>query len=69
MLPEDTRQCRDATLDSSTHTQQTALSDHFQPDDRQVVPYSVQAFEGAAIEWLVHTNQVCTLFIFTGESI
>ena len=60
MLPEDTRQCKEAVLDSSLQTQQTMLTDHFQ-DAEIVVPYSDQAFEALSIEWLVHTNQVCHL--------
>ena len=63
MLPEDTRQCKEAALDSSMQAQQTSISDHFNPLDKVVIPYSDRAFEAAAINWLVHTNQVGN-FIF-----
>jgi hypothetical protein len=63
MLPDDTRQRRETTLDNSLQTQQTALTDHFNTAE-VVVPYSDQAFQSATIEWLVHTNQVCGFFSF-----
>ena len=34
------------------------LLDHFNPPDEAIIPYSDKAFESAAIEWLVQTNQV-----------
>jgi hypothetical protein len=68
MLPDDTRQRKEAALDSSVQTQQTVLSDHFTPNDAPVVPYSDKAFEMAAIDWLVHTNQVRFSF-FVGKLI
>ena len=63
MLSDDTRQRRETMLDNSLQTQQTALTDHFNTAE-VVVPYSDQAFQSAAIEWLVHTNQVCAFFSF-----
>ena len=58
MLPEDTRQRKEAALDSSMQAQQTSISDHFNTLDDVIIPYSDRAFEAAAINWLVHTNQV-----------
>ena len=63
MLPEDTRQRKEAALDSSMQTQQTAISDHFNAREEVVVPYSNRAFEAAAIEWLIDSNQVCILLL------
>ena len=28
------------------------------------IPYSDKAFETAALEWLIETNQVCTFYYF-----
>jgi hypothetical protein len=64
MLPEDTKRRKEATLDSALKTQQTVLGDHFSPL-QEVIPYSERAFEAAAIEWLVHTDQVFHLCQFT----
>ena len=58
MLPEDTRQRKEAALDSSMQTQQTVISDHFNTHKEVIVPYSDRAFEAAAIEWLIDSNQV-----------
>ena len=38
--------------------QQTTISDHFNPLDEVIIPYSDRAFKAAAIDWLIHTNQV-----------
>lgn len=62
MLPEDTKRRKEAAMDVAIKTQQTLLGDHFSPPDEEVIPYSNRAFEAAAIEWLVHTNQV-TIFV------
>ena len=58
MLPEDTKQRKEAALDSCMQTQQTAISDHFNAQCKDIVPYSNRAFEAAAIEWLIDSNQV-----------
>ena len=63
MLPEDTRQRKEAALDSSMQAQQTSLSDHFHPLNEDIIPYSNQALEAAAIDWLIHTNQVCNFVL------
>ena len=63
MLPDDTRQHRETTLDNNLQTQQTVLTDHFNAAEI-LVPYSDQVFQSAVIEWLVHTNQVCCFFSF-----
>jgi hypothetical protein len=57
MLPGDTKQRREAATDTSHKTQQTTLANHFTVSEG-VIPYSDRAFEAAAIEWLVQTNQV-----------
>jgi len=59
MLANDTRARREATEDKS---QQSILSDHFGPRV-SVVPYSDQAFEASAIEWLIDSNQVRSLLL------
>ena len=64
MLPEDTRQRKEAALDSSTQTQQTAISDHFNAQQEVIVPYSDRAFKAAAIDWLIDSNQVCTVTFY-----
>jgi hypothetical protein len=68
MLPEDTKQRKEAALDSIARTQQTVLSNHFNPRDTTIVPYSDRAFEVAAIEWLVQTNQVVIIASFFRQS-
>ena len=56
MLPEDSKQRRGAVTDK---TQQLSLGDHFTPTrSEHTTPYSDQALEAAAIEWLIQTNQV-----------
>ena len=60
MLPEDTKQRKEAALDKALKTQQSVLGDHFGPPE-EVILYSERAFEAALIEWLVHTNQVFNL--------
>jgi hypothetical protein len=57
MLPGDTKQRREAAMDICHKTQQTTLGKHF-PANEGNVPYSDRAFEAAAIEWLIQTNQV-----------
>jgi hypothetical protein len=59
MLPRDTKKQKEASSDSSKKTQQSDLGDHFGPPDADIIPYSDRVFEAAAIEWLIHTNQVC----------
>ena len=58
MLPEDTKQRKEAAFNNSVQAQQTSISDHFDPLCKDIIPYSDQAFEAAAIEWFVDTNQV-----------
>jgi hypothetical protein len=58
MLPEDAKQRKEAAMDKTLKAQQTVLSDHFSPPDADIIPYSDRAFEAAAIEWLIHSNQV-----------
>ncbi|KAH8980380.1 hypothetical protein EDB86DRAFT_2813725 [Lactarius hatsudake] len=62
MLPEDTKQRREAALDSSLKTQQTTLTAHFNPREPDPTPYSDSAFEAAAIGWLIQTNQPIQAF-------
>jgi hypothetical protein len=57
MLPGDTKQRREAATDTSHQTLQTTLANHFPPAE-VIIPYSDRALEGAAIEWLIQTNQV-----------
>ncbi len=60
MLAGDTKRRREAATDAGQQTQQTTLANHFPPAE-VVIPYSDRALEAAAIEWLVQTNQVCSL--------
>ncbi|KAH9077767.1 hypothetical protein EDB83DRAFT_2217123, partial [Lactarius deliciosus] len=53
MLPDDTKQRRQAALDQSVKTLQSSLTDHFKPKDKRPIPYSDKAFACAAIEWLI----------------
>ncbi|KAI9436263.1 hypothetical protein H4582DRAFT_1816874, partial [Lactarius indigo] len=62
MLPEDTKQHREAALDTSLQTQQTTLSAHFNPREPDLTPYSDHMFEAAAISWLVQSNQPIQAF-------
>ncbi|KAH8981786.1 hypothetical protein EDB86DRAFT_2812693, partial [Lactarius hatsudake] len=62
MLPEDTKQRREAALDTSLQTQQTTLTAHFNPREPDLTPYSDSAFEAAAIAWLIQTNQPIQAF-------
>ncbi len=65
MLPGDTRARREATVQSGL-SQQSMMSDHFEACV-PVTPYSDQAFEATAIEWLVHSNQVCLCTFSSGS--
>jgi hypothetical protein len=58
MLAGDTKQRREAALDSDLKTQQTKLGDHFSTHEADAIPYSDKAFEVTAIELLIQTNQV-----------
>lgn len=65
MLPDDTKARRAARLEETLR--QTEVDDHFttqKPEDRPQ-PYSDKAFEEAAIQWLIETDQVCPLFCHT----
>ncbi|KAH8985338.1 hypothetical protein EDB86DRAFT_2767023, partial [Lactarius hatsudake] len=53
MLPDDTKQCRQAALDQSVKILQSSLTDHFKPEDERPIPYSDKAFACAAMEWLI----------------
>ena len=59
MLPDDTKQHREAASDSSLLCTQTKISNHF--PEAKVIPYSDQVFQDTSIQWLIHTNQVCFL--------
>ena len=58
MLPEDAKMCKSA--------KQPSVVEHFGPEDQDVrpIPYSDKAFETAALEWVIETNQV-TLVAFS----
>jgi hypothetical protein len=62
MLLGDTKQHREAAMDTGHKTQQTTLGNHFTASTGSVA-YSDRAFEAAAIEWLVQTNQVCPIHL------
>ncbi|KAI9429899.1 hypothetical protein H4582DRAFT_1825324 [Lactarius indigo] len=64
MLPEDTKRRREAAANKLLRSQQSAVTDHFRPEDPSTrrIPYSDSAFQTAAIEWLVQTNQPVQAF-------
>ena len=57
MLPEDTKMRKSA--------KQPSIVEHFDLEDRDARPilYSDKAFETAALEWLIETNQVITCYL------
>ena len=61
MLPEDAKK-RKRIVEKN---RQSSVTEHFGPEDPPVRPtlYSDKALQTAAIEWLIETNQVCTLFL------
>ncbi|KAH9079317.1 hypothetical protein EDB83DRAFT_2341920 [Lactarius deliciosus] len=60
MLPNDTRQRREAALDKGAKILQSTITHHFQPENAAEKPiaYSDKAFACAAIEWLIEANLV-----------
>lgn len=58
MLPDDTRQRREAALDKGAKILQSTITRHFQPENAAEKPiaYSEKAFACAAIEWLIEAN-------------
>ena len=62
MLPEDSAARNAAENDAAAKLQQGRVDQHFQaakPSDR-VIPYSETSFWGAAVQWLIQTDQVST---------
>jgi hypothetical protein len=60
MLPDDAK-ARKADLQQKL--QQTQVNDHFdkaKPEDKPE-PYSDELYKEAMIQWLVETDQVCTI--------
>ena len=56
MLPDDTRQRRQATLDE---TLQSSVTDHFKLEaEKPIASNSDDAFACAAIEWLIDADLV-----------
>ncbi|KAH8996929.1 hypothetical protein EDB86DRAFT_2768179, partial [Lactarius hatsudake] len=55
MLPDDTKQCRQAALDKNLKTSQSSITDHFKPqnESKRPIPYSDKAFMCATIKWLI----------------
>ncbi|KAH9020234.1 hypothetical protein EDB84DRAFT_1441871, partial [Lactarius hengduanensis] len=55
MLPDDTKERRQAVLDKNLKTLQSSVTDHFKPqnESERPIPYSDKAFMCAAIEWLI----------------
>ena len=60
MLPDDTKQRRQAALDKNLKTLQSSVTDHFKPqnESERPIPYSDKAFMCAAIEWLIDGDLV-----------
>jgi hypothetical protein len=65
MLPEDTKERRQALTDQTLR--QSAVEDHFKPatPEDKPIPYSDELFKEAAIEWLIETNQVSCHFDYS----
>lgn len=65
MLPDDTRQRREAAFDKNAKTLQSSVTDHFKPESKAEKPiaYSDEAFACAAIEWLIDGGLV-SIFYF-----
>jgi len=63
MLPEDTKERRQALTDQTLR--QSVVDDHFKPatPEDKPTPYSDKLFKEAAIEWLIETNQV-SLYLY-----
>ena len=60
MLPDDTRQRRQAALDK---TLQSSVTDHFKPKaEKPIASGSDDAFACAAIEWLTDADLVKSFF-------
>ncbi|KAH9029620.1 hypothetical protein EDB84DRAFT_1271654, partial [Lactarius hengduanensis] len=64
MLPDDTKQRRQAAIDKNVKTLQSALTDHFKPENAAEKPivYSEKVFACAAIEWLVDADLLLQVF-------
>jgi hypothetical protein len=65
MLPEDTKARK---ADIVAKLQQSQVNDHFPnavpiPREERPKPYTDESFEEAAIQWLIKTDQVCSLMI------
>ena len=61
MLPEDSKARRVQVLEENLW--QTNVNDHFKPApkgeiEEKLEPFSDELFKGAAIDWLIETNQV-----------
>ncbi|KAH9005053.1 hypothetical protein EDB86DRAFT_2756167, partial [Lactarius hatsudake] len=59
MLPNDTRQRREAALDKGVKVLQSTITHHFQQPENAAekpIAYSDKAFACAAIEWLIEAN-------------
>jgi hypothetical protein len=62
MLPEDSANSKVAALEAA---QQGRVDEHFEiikPSDKPI-PYSDSIFRDVAIQWLIQTDQVCSLFL------
>ncbi|KAI9437034.1 hypothetical protein H4582DRAFT_1816282, partial [Lactarius indigo] len=64
MLPDDTKECRQAALNKSLKTLQSSVTNHFKPQDEseRPIPYSDKAFTCATIEWLIDADLPLQVF-------
>ncbi|KAH8983920.1 hypothetical protein EDB92DRAFT_1803497, partial [Lactarius akahatsu] len=64
MLPNDTKQRRQAAIDKSVKTLQSAFTNHFKPENAAEKPiaYSENVFTCAAIKWLVDADLPLQVF-------
>lgn len=60
MLPDDTKERRQAANDKRT---QSMVTDHFKPqtDEDKPIPYSDKGFTSTAIEWLIDADLVSAI--------
>ena len=66
MLPNDSKQRRQAALKKSVKTLQSTVMDHFKSME-SLTPYSDKAFVSTAIEWLVDADLVSVFLSLSSE--
>ena len=57
MLPQDTKQRRQAVLDRSVKAPQESVTDYLKPETEKPIAQSDKSFAYAALEWFIQTDQ------------